>query len=63
LNEKINWSILKVYKGAKTSPQREIVCSYYALDAMDFAVGRLYVLKHFNNHSKKEVYYFLEFYF
>jgi hypothetical protein len=56
LNEKINWSILKVYKGAKTSPQREIVCSYYALDAMDFAVGRLYVLKHFNNHSKKEVY-------
>ena len=48
-------SIFTHYKGAKPSPPREIVCSYFVLEAMDFAVGRLYVMKHFNDHSKKAV--------
>ena len=43
----------KVYKGAKSNPPKEITCSYIVMDSMDFAVGRMYVLKHFANNSKK----------
>ncbi|CAF0711928.1 unnamed protein product [Brachionus calyciflorus] len=43
----------KVYKGTKSSHPRIITCSSYVLDVMEFAVGRLYVMKHFNNYSKQ----------
>ncbi|RNA08869.1 membrane metallo-endopeptidase-like 1, partial [Brachionus plicatilis] len=43
----------KVYKGTKSSHPRAVTCSSYVLDVMEFAVGRLYVMRYFNNHSKQ----------
>jgi hypothetical protein len=31
------------------------MCTLYVIDNMEFAVGRMYVMHHFNNHSKKAV--------
>ena len=44
-----------VYKGTKSVMSRQITCSTFLIDTMEFAVGRLYVSKHFNHHSKKAV--------
>ncbi len=46
----------RIYKGTKSVLSRQITCSTYVIDAMEFAVGRLYVSKHFNKRSKQAVY-------
>ncbi len=45
----------KVYKGTKSIVSRQITCSNYVIEVMEFAVGRLYVSKHFNPESKMAV--------
>ena len=33
-------------------PSLAVTCSNFVIDSMEFAVGRMYVSKHFNNASK-----------
>jgi hypothetical protein len=44
-----------VYRGAKSEEPREVICSYLTLGAMEYAVGRLYVIDNFDKDSKKAV--------
>lgn len=46
---------LKVYKGTKSTQPRVLTCTNFVIDVMEYAVGRLYVNKHFNNKSKEAV--------
>lgn len=45
----------KVYKGTASTVPRVIYCSSYVLEVMEYAVGRLYVSKHFDEKSKRSV--------
>lgn len=45
----------KVYRGTKSILSRQIICSNYVADSMEYAVGRLYISQHFNHHSKEAV--------
>jgi predicted metalloendopeptidase len=53
--EIINKKSLKVYKGTKSTQPRVLTCTNFVNDVMEYAVGRLYVNKHFNNKSKEAV--------
>jgi predicted metalloendopeptidase len=47
----------KVYRGTKSIISRQVICSNYVTDSMEYAVGRLYISKHFDHHSKAAVIY------
>lgn len=43
------------YRGLVSNPPRDRICSYLAQKIMPFAVGRLYVGRHFDEKSKSHV--------
>jgi predicted metalloendopeptidase len=47
----------KIYRGTKSILSRQVICSSYVTDSMEFAVGRLYISRHFDHHSKAAVIY------
>ncbi len=47
----------KVYDGTHIRQPRSLFCSNFVNSKMEFAVGRLYVGRHFNSSSKHEVHF------
>lgn len=46
---------LQIYRGTNSIQARSITCANLVLDRMEYAGGRLYVAKYFDENSKKAV--------
>ncbi len=44
----------EIYRGTKTEEPREQTCAFLTLGAMEYAVGRLYVMDNFDKRSKED---------
>jgi predicted metalloendopeptidase len=52
--QEVKLEFSKVYDGTHIKQPRSLFCSNFVNSKMEFAVGRLYVSRHFNSSSKLE---------